>query len=80
MELTIESALEVLREMFPDAVRVYISSEVDYFNGVLTTETFILIDHQHFRAPTLSEAMAQVWKWNEAQKRAAALAAAQETK
>ena len=68
MELTIESALEVLREMLTDAKRIYISSDADYFDGVLATETFIIINHNTFRAPTLSGAMAEVYRWRESQK------------
>lgn len=64
MELTIESAMEVLRAMFPEALRIYISEDADYFDGVLTTEVFILITHNTFRAPKLSEAMAQVYEWH----------------
>lgn len=61
MELTIDSALEVLREMFPDALRIYISDDADYFDGTLKKETFILINHRTFRAASLGGAMSQVY-------------------
>lgn len=67
MEQTVESAMEVLREMFPDALRIYVSDDADHFDGMLTNEAFILITHNTFRAPTISEAMAQVRKWKESQ-------------
>ena len=65
MELTVESAMEVLRAMFPEALRIYISEDADYFDGILVIETFILNDT--FRAPTLSEAMSQIYKWHREQ-------------
>ena len=68
MELTAESAMEVLRAMFPEALRIYISEDADYFDGVLATETFILITHDTFRAPTLSEAMSKIYKFAESQR------------
>lgn len=67
MELTIQNCLEVLREMFPDALRIYISEDADYFDGVVKNEVFVLVTHNAFRAPTLAEAMAQVRKWQQEQ-------------
>lgn len=59
-EPTVEQCLEELREMFPDALRIYVSNDTDYFDGVVVNEAFILITHETFRAPRLREAMAQV--------------------
>lgn len=57
-ELTVEEALKELREMFPDALRVYVSEDADYFDSTLTTEAFVMITHDTFKASTLSGAMA----------------------
>jgi|ERR1051326_1467114 hypothetical protein len=63
-ELTVESALKELREMFPDTVRIYVSDDADYFDSVLAREAFILVGHDMFRALTLDEAMNQVRAWS----------------
>jgi hypothetical protein len=67
-EPTIEECLRELREIFPDALRIYISDDADYFDGVLTRESFIMVTHNTFRAPTLSEAMAHVRQWHKENK------------
>jgi len=62
-ETTVEACLAELREMFPEAVRVYVSDDVDYFDDVLTREVFIMVAHNTFRAPTLAAAMDQARAW-----------------
>lgn len=65
-ELTVEEALNQLREMFPDGV----DYEIKFGNWLVPVQVLLwreMTSHT-FSAETLSECMAQVRAWKEPQK------------
>lgn len=67
-EITVESCLAELREMFPEHQYIRIKTACSWFGeGEPDTLTRIIVTKYEWAAKTLADCMAQVRKWKEEQ-------------